>query len=513
MFAQGISLAALIGVSLALSACASTKKVDEKPFSTSFIAMPLDPATPAQPAAAADIAAAPSGAAVQPQANQVAQAGARVDTSSPQTTGSVRTQRDINRGSGQSYSLEDAVFSAVTSNPRIGVASARARQAGANVDIARAHDKPQVDAQIGTGFDGTVKYTNDHFREYDSRISTKNPVIGAKVTLRKLIYDFGATRANIERAEKLYAAELFRRFDQAEDLAVKTIDAYLRVHEQRQLLALTRQNLKALGEIAALVKANEAGGNATAADVSRVETTLSDARKAETDQEAALETALDSFRRLTGLEMGDMVQPRSPRGFIPADMRAAERMIEEKNPELLALKIMGEAIDAEIVSVEAGNMPKLELEIEGSSDWYTGGEQRHDNAFKAMVYMRKNLYDGGTRAAQIDQLHAKAEETDMRYYDARDELIFDLRRQYRAVEAARDKQADLTSAVNSASEVQRLYREQFKAGKRTLFELLDSQMAYYSARQDQISNLHESLRAEYDILRTTGTLLTSMFPQ
>ena len=59
----------------------------------------------------------------------------------------------------------------------------------------------------------------------------------------------------------------------------------------------------------------------------------------------------------------------------------------------------------------------------------------------------------------------------------------------------------------------RLYREQFKAGKRTLFELLDSQMAYYSARQDQISNLHESLRAEYDILRTTGMLLTTLFPQ
>lgn len=438
--------------------------------------------------------------------------------SDPGVTGSVagapRVVEPLEEGrarKGQRYTLDEAVFSAVHTNPRVGIASARARQAGANINIARAGHAPQVDAQVGFGFDGRND-VQGNWRQHTSRTESHNSMAAAKVTMRALIFDFGSTRANIARAERLYAAELFRRFGRAEEIAARTIEAYLRVHEQTQLLNLGRENLRALNEIAQLVKANEAGGNATAADVSRVETTLSDARKMLLDQEADLESALDAFRRLTQLEANDLAQPRSLHTRIPASIHEAERIALEHNPELLALRMTSEALANEVKWVEAGNLPRIEVEVEGGTDLRGGVNPRQEGNFRAMVYMRQNLYDGGARAGQINQIKARLEENGMQYADAQDEVTYDLRRLYRAMQSARDKQRDLTGAVNSASEVQRLYREQFRAGRRTLFEILDAQNAYYSARRDQINNTHESLRAEYDILRTSGKLLVTMFP-
>ena len=428
------------------------------------------------------------------------------------TSASQDAPRQTQRKLGGAISLQEAVHATITRNPKMGIVSARAEQASANITIARSGVAPKVDAEVGLGGSATSN-VNGHWTDYRSRKSTLAHVAETKLTLRKLIFDFNATQKNIDRAEKLYAAELFKRYDTAEELAAKTIDAYLRARQQQDILLLIREDLAALQEIARLVSANEAGGNATQADVSRVETTLAEARKNETDQEAQLETALDQFRRLTQLDPNNLARPSKGTAFVPRNEQEAENLITRQNPELLALSLISDALLLETESVKAGNKPKLELEIEGTNQTHFGVSKKQDTSVSAMVYMRKNLYDGGAHSGQVAQLQAKYDENQMRYYDARDELIYDLRRQYRAVRAAKDKQKDLAEAVRSASEVKRLYREQFKAGKRTLFELLDSQTAYTNARRDEISNANEAMRAEYGILRATGQLLKAIFPE
>jgi adhesin transport system outer membrane protein len=505
----------LFAVLLIANGCASKPEasgLSAQSFSTEIVALPLDAPKDAQaadpettgsvsaqaaPASTVPTPTVPTPTVIEPlpEAHQAAQA--------PRKKGTAK---------GVAMTLQEAVFATVTNNPKVGISSSRAMQAGANINIARSGAAPQVSAEVGVGADATSN-VNGRWYSFESRKSTATGLAAAKLSLKKLIFDFGATQSNIDRAEKLYAAELFRRYDTAEDLAAKTIDAYLRVHEQTSLLKLTRENLLALQEIGRLVKANEQGGNATQADVSRVETTLADARKTETDQESALESALDDFRRLTKLEPDNLAAPLRASAFVPSTQQEAERLISEKNPQLLALKLDGQALQLEADAIRAGKKPKVELEIESTNKTHDGTVTKQDTTFSAMVYMRKNLYDGGNTNAQISMAEAKQNENNLQYFDLQDELVFDMRRQYRAVSAAREKQADLQAALDAASDVKRLYKEQFKAGTRTLFELLDSQTAYTNARRDEITNTNESLRAEYDILRTTGQLLTSIFPR
>jgi outer membrane protein TolC len=55
-----------------------------------------------------------------------------------------------------------------------------------------------------------------------------------------------------------------------------------------------------------------------------------------------------------------------------------------------------------------------------------------------------------------------------------------------------------------------LYLEQFKGGKRTIFELLDGQMSYYTIRRSQIESQFEGRRAVFDILRATSDLTLAL---
>ena len=90
--------------------------------------------------------------------------------------------------------------------------------------------------------------------------------------------------------------------------------------------------------------------------------------------------------------------------------------------------------------------------------------------------------------------------------EQREQMEADLRQAYRAITSAGQKGRLLGSGVQAASNVRELYLEQFKGGKRTIFELLDSQMSYYTARRSQIETQYEVSRATYDVLRSTGEL-------
>jgi outer membrane protein TolC len=49
--------------------------------------------------------------------------------------------------------------------------------------------------------------------------------------------------------------------------------------------------------------------------------------------------------------------------------------------------------------------------------------------------------------------------------------------------------------------------EQFKAGKRTVFEVLDSRMVVFTMQKNAVNGRYEQLRAAYGILRNMGRLV------
>ncbi|MCC0015967.1 MAG: TolC family protein [Rhodobiaceae bacterium] len=427
---------------------------------------------------------------------------------SPATTGSVQ-QASVRRGG--AMSLREAIGLAVHQNPEIGYAEARAYDAYYGIKVGQSALLPRIDGSVGAGFNAKGTYTSDRHQPYAHGDTFGRGAFDASLTLKQLLYDFGSARAEIDRNKLIYVTEAFKRQAKIEEIVYETVKAYLTMIEQQSLLDAARQNLKAHEEFERLVKLNEANGNGTAADVSRVEARKVDAQTLLTDIEANSEDAADRFRRLTRVAPGRLAEPPNIARSVPPNVGAAIAMLPERNAELLGLQANAAAMRMELASHNAKGMPSINLEVEGLTNTYMDTGAESDVEVKGMVVMRHRLYDGGKRHNEALQIETRVRQFEYRHRQQMDDLEADLRQYYRAISSSKSKVSDLEKGLASSRKVRELYTEQFRAGERTVFELLDSQTSLYSDQRDLISNKYDALRSQFRILHAVGLLSQTVF--
>jgi outer membrane protein TolC len=119
------------------------------------------------------------------------------------------------------------------------------------------------------------------------------------------------------------------------------------------------------------------------------------------------------------------------------------------------------------------------------------------------------LLDGGVMASQSDRILEDRKANDFRTLDEKESIELNLRRFYQALSANRVKETAALQGTATAQKANSLYLEQFKAGKRTVFEVLDSRMVVFTMQKNAVSGKFEQLRAAYGILRNMGQLVES----
>jgi|694.fasta_scaffold149285_4 outer membrane protein TolC len=404
-------------------------------------------------------------------------------------------------------SFSGVIRHALSIHPQIANATSRVREAKAGVIVARANYGLQVEGKIGIG-DGAVSQTQTPLDDQLFDSDNLWDAIRREATLsgRQLLFDFGSSDASIVRAVKLGNSEEHSLHDKREEIALKVAYAYLQISESRRLTQLNRDNVLALEKILDLVKANQANGNGTIADVKRVEARLVDSRAVSADTEASLQNGMDQFRRLVRAEPAALLPAPSFASFVPKTAEIAVALLPRTNPKLLSIEASEEAARKELQAQKAGTLPKIMLETDLSLKSYSGVRYRNDFDARAMITLSYKFMDGGLADGQSRQITEKIEQEMLRHQFERDELDADIRQFFRAIDAARGKAKSLDEGVAASARARELYTEQFLGGKRTLFELLDIQAAYFNASRSQIMNFFEETRSTYGVLRALGLL-------
>lgn len=400
--------------------------------------------------------------------------------------------------------LADAIAQSIATHPDIAVTRAAADGARAGVTVARAGYMPQVDGRVTAGY-GAPESPDDGYNPW---VDGPEAQAQAAVTLRQLVYDFGATRDDVERSRSMLAAQNFKTMDKVEEVARKMAEAYLKILEQRALLRAADVNYAETRKLAELVRANQKDGNGTVADVSHIDARLVDALTIRTNLQSELGAAEDQFRRLAKAVPSDLKAPPSYARAIPPSVEAALSTAETHHPRLLALRSQSTATQAELDAKRNSRFPKLTFEASASAKNQIGTSSSPDFDMRGMLVMRYKMFDGGARRGAEEEIAARLTQNDMRLVSERDEIEADLREFYRAVRAARMKYASLQEGLAASRQAREMYVEQFKAGKRTMFELLDRQNGLFQAQRDVITNQFAETRANIGILRSIG-LLTS----
>jgi adhesin transport system outer membrane protein len=489
-------------------------------ITTGAISPPTDATGPSQPAASQNGSAGAAGnTAIAPAADRkgvyplIARASANmagVAVAEPKASMPAEVSTSSRRAGaeGKGVSLSDAVTAAVLGHPLMGAQAAKVTGSLADVRTAQGATKPQLQIYAGSGGSYLGSYSNSP-SQFGSVQVPGSSRSDAGFTLRQLVYDFGAARADIARSKSLVDAERLRLADQAEDIALRTVNAYLNLLEQGELIALMDKVVADNNSFANLLKQSERQGNGTVADVSRIKSKVIEVEALRTDIMTSYTTAQNEFFRLTKLESDKVRRPNSILSRVPASFEIAFAAAQQYNPSLLALGAAGTSIDRQLASQQAQRLPRVDMQGDGLVKHYVGSPAASQGIVdsRLMLMVSYKLLDGGVMAAQTDRIREDRKANDFRTLDERESIELNLRRFYQALSANRSKESAAIQGTSTAQQASSLYMEQFKAGKRTVFEVLDSRMVVFTMQKNAVNGRYEQLRAAYGILRNMGRLV------
>lgn len=400
-------------------------------------------------------------------------------------------------GVGGLETLRDAVEHAVATNPDIKIAEAQQEDAYYAVNEARAGFLPKLDLNAGAGPEISRQSGADEIVRMRREVNA---------TLRQTVFDFGLTRYDYLRAKEGLESAKLETLQSVEELVYEVSVSYLGVLQQQKVVALAHQNLEAHEYILDLVTAQKEAGQGTAADVNRVSSSLSNARSFMLEEESKLQQSRDQYRRLLNAPPGLLVDPLLDLSLLPQSAEEAAQRIEAESPRLLQVKADAKSIENQLRSQRGNYLPKVELEVQGNLNTDLAGETGQTRDARAMMFLRYNLYNGGADAAVAARLRARVKEVGYEFEKKRREVEQNIRNDFTAIDASRAKVNTIREQVGAAKEVVRLYEQQFRAGDRTAFDLLDAQQALIGAKLEQILNSYQETRAGFRVMQQLGNL-------
>ncbi len=394
-------------------------------------------------------------------------------------------------------SLRDAIVASLKANPEIQIALAQQDDARYAVDIARAAYLPHLDLTVGYGRE---------FAKAGTAVETWRNRLEGTVTLAQTVWDFGVTTNDISRARASYRSAQWATREKIEGISYDITSAYIGVLRAEQLVDLANQEIDAYKRVLRMVTIQKDLGLTTPADVSRAQAQLDGGQSQLLDRQSALQQARLNYRRLTG-HLPAHAQPLAPAASeLPPQVEDAVDLIDQRSPRMAQAVEDRRSLEKQYASQTGTFFPRVSLMVQGNHKYDVMGKTGMADDARAMVQVTYNLLNGGADRATRQRISARMREADYELDRRRREVEQDIRTDFTALEAARAKIATINAEIDSATKVVDLYRQQFREGKRTVFEVLDSEKTLYAAKANQVVNSAAMNLAEYRVLQKLGGL-------
>lgn len=294
-----------------------------------------------------------------------------------------------------------------------------------------------------------------------------------------------------------------------------TVKAYLQLLQSKISMQLAESYLKHLNELSSIMQSRVDAGGGVSADLDRIISRASIAENAIVEAQAEYDIGISEFKRLTGIVPASLVLPTELVPDVPVDVDMALREAYQNNPNFLVSLKKIDLAKNDRNKAAAGLVPKVYAQLSGDYTYNAGGaangnpvdgvypSQRTD---KAMIVAQWNLY-GGTSVASALSGMAKQREMSFLAQDVQDKIDQAMQVNYTAVRAASDRIAVLRKSVEANERAVKGFKEQFKAGTRSLFELLDAYEQSYNAQLNLTRAVFSNAQAAYQILQQTGSIV------
>jgi len=399
----------------------------------------------------------------------------------------------------QLQAFRERLAKAVLAHPEVLAVSAARGAAQFGIREAQAARLPQVSSQLDNG----QKYSSANSLlgtpERDYRTA------GLSVTVRQLLYDFGATPRNIEAMSAKERQAFFRQMQVRDEVALRAVQAYHDLVRARTQLELARRNEEARTSIVDLVRQRSDIGGGTQSDVVRAQSRLADATATTASAMQRLGVARAAYRELFSTDAD--LPADAPVFDIPLDSGIASQQpqIVEDTWKVRQALAGRAAVEAEMAAVRGRSLPSINLELSATRRDLVGPANPGTDR-SVMLVAKQSLYAGGADSARIDAASQKLLQSSEELESARresarvlDQVLLEAESQERLMESR-------ANTARLAAESLKMVREQYAYRRGTLLDLLTAQESLYAAGRELIDSQLDQAMSRYRVLNAASRL-------
>ncbi len=395
------------------------------------------------------------------------------------------------------------------SDPTISASDATRNATREGVAMARSAFMPQVNATLTGGRQttdtSTTALTEDWQNNWltDSSTHTRGNSRKAGITMDIMLFSwanisrFRGAKASAEGADYTYTAA-------AQDLLVRTTQAYFNVINAREQLEYARINEKFLEEQSKEANAKYRAGQILITDMLQAQTQFDTARAQVTAGRTAYDGAREGLIQIIGQDFGSLKKLRADLPLNRPDLDDEHAWVElalRQAPELHAARKTTEAANYTVQAAGANHLPTLSASLSHSFQ-KTWGKENAPNIPPAYGYStaRNNdttigltlsipIFSGGYTSASKQQAIFQREAAHAQLRATHRRITANTRNAYRAVISGIDQIEAREAAVLSAQGAVKAARASYQADVKTMLDVLtsqsnlfDAQVAYAQAR-------------------------------
>lgn len=407
----------------------------------------------------------------------------------------------------QAETLVEVIQHTLETNPDVRMTTSDRRISDYTLDQAEAGYFPTIDL---TGGYGRERSDNPNTRARDnSEIELNRRELG--ITLSQKLFDGFAVKHQVAGGQAKVTAARYQIENIAENISLKVTEVYLEVLHREDLLQLAKSNVVIHQKILEQIRIVVEGGVGRKADLEQSESRLALAKATLVKNQGDKRDAEANYQRVTG-ELPTALD-RVSRELVlqalqlPETLEAILEVALHDHPALQVSTAELEAAKAYRQQADANFMPRLNLELSATDNDNLDGIAGTNDDINAMLQLRYNLYRGGADQAhhyESTERVTKATEALHRTQRIVEESV---RLAWNSLVTARERVNYLRDYVASTERVLTSYKEQFKLGRRSLLDVLDSENELFNARSILTTAEYTELLALFRVTASMGLLL------
>lgn len=402
-------------------------------------------------------------------------------------------------------SLEQAISITIASDPELKSAFNDLMSKNEDIVIAQGDYLPDLNASAGAGYENN-NISNSPIQDSGNEVFTRKE---ASISLTQLIWD-GSTIDNIDRTEFEAEAQRFQLLSDAQNKSLRVIEAYVEVLQSDQLMRLSQDNVNIHKKILHDIERRANSGVGSIADLSQVKARMARATSNMLAAQSNLADARTSFFRLVGAEIINPITPEVDALYLPSSLEETLEFAFKLNPVLKLATLDIKAAHAQYRQNKGRFYPKFTFEADQSWSNDERGIEEDIDQFSAMLRVSFNLYNGGADNANVRRSAYQLNKSKDILDNSSRLLKESTHLSWSAYQLTEQQKQYLANHVDAASETVIAYEKQFRIGRRSLLDLLNTENELFEARRSYLDTHYSNIIAKYRVLNSMGTLLDAL---